>query len=65
MRLVAAPHDERAGLNLLCPQEPHDVGDLNRTQFAEQRHPRHHRPGDDEVAAMDLLGERGRDDTHR
>ena len=61
MGIVAAAHDDVAGLDGLRPQQPHDVGDRAGVEAGEQRHPRHHAPGHDEVAAVDLLGKRGGD----
>ena len=54
---LAAAHDHRAGLDLLGPQQPHDVGDFIGGKTRKQRDPRHHSPSDNEVAAVNFLGE--------
>ena len=65
MRRVAGAHDRLAGLRHLRAQQFHDVGDFRGVELGEQRHPRDHPPGDDEVAAVNLLGEGGGDDADR
>ena len=66
MRLVAAPRDQTAPGSTVCARSSlHDVGDLAGFELGEERHPRDHAPGDDEVAPVDLVGEGGRDDADR
>ena len=54
-----------AGFRHLRAQQLHDVGDGGGVELGKQRHARDHAPGDDEVAAVDLLGESGGDDADR
>ena len=58
---LAASGDHVTGFDLLRVQQPHDVGDFGCLEFREQGHAGDHSPGDDEVATMDFLGERGCD----
>jgi hypothetical protein len=60
MRRLAASGDDVARLDLLRVQQPHDIGNIRRFKFREQRHPRDHAPGDDKIATVDLVGESGR-----
>ena len=53
------------GSTQLRAQKLHDVGDLDGVELGEQRHPRDHAPGDDEIAAVDLLGKGVGDDADR
>ena len=62
---IAPPHQYLALLDGARPQQPHDVGDLGCREMREQRHPRQHAPGDDEIAPLHLLGKGGRDDRDR
>ena len=65
LRSIAAADDDVAGIRRLRPQQPHDLGDRRGVEPVEQRHPRHHAPGHDEIPAMNLFREGGRDDADR
>ena len=65
MPLFSLPNDHVTGVERLRLQKPHDVGNLGGVQLGEQRKPRDHAPGDDEIAAADLVRERRGDDAHR
>jgi hypothetical protein len=65
MRGLAAPGDDVAGLDLLRVQQPHDIGDIGCLKFCEQGHAGDHAPGDNKIATVDLVRERGRDDADR
>ena len=62
---IAAPHQHFACLDGLRPQQPHDVDDLGGAEMREQRHPRQHGPGDDEITPPHFIGECARDDRDR
>ncbi len=64
-RRAPLAHDDPARLDRLSRELAGDIGDLAGGQPGEQRHARHHAPGDDEIAPVDLVGERRRHDADR
>ena len=63
-RLAFADHLD-VGRQVVGVQQRHHLGHRPRIELRQQRNARHQRPGDDEVAAADLLGKAAGDDGHR
>ena len=63
-RLTASRNDCSSG-DLLRAETPHDVGDMDSSQFAEQRNPSENAPGNDEVATVDFVRKGGCHDADR
>ncbi len=62
---LPAAHDLDVRRQVVGVKQGHDLTDLAGVEVGKQRNARHERPGDDEIAPVDLLREARRDDRHR